>query len=186
VKKTDTNKLILTALFAALTAVGAFIRIPMPFVPVTMQTMFVSFAGIFLGPFYGAMSQLVYITVGLSGIPVFAQGGGPSYIFQPSFGFLTGFVFASYAMGRIFEALKKEATFKNLFMVSTAGQVVIYAFGLPYLYFINNLYLNKPMPLDKLLYFGTSLFFVSGGITVFVVSYISVIVYPRIRKFIAR
>ncbi len=169
-------------MFAALTAVGAFIRIPMPFVPVTMQTMFVSFAGIFLGPVYGALSQLVYVTVGLSGIPVFAQGGGPSYVFQPSFGFLIGFVFAAYAMGKIIEVLK-EATFKNIFIASAAGQVVIYAFGLPYLYFINNLYLNKPMPLDKLLYFGSSLFIVSGGLTVLVVSYVSALVYPRLKKF---
>ncbi|HNY10116.1 MAG TPA: biotin transporter BioY [Candidatus Wallbacteria bacterium] len=180
--KKNTNKLVLTALFAALTAVGAFIRIPMPFVPVTMQTMFVSFAGIFLGPYYGALSQLVYIMVGLSGIPIFANGGGPSYIFQPSFGFLIGFVFASYAMGKIFELLK-EAAFKNLLIVSIAGQIVIYAFGLPYLYFINKLYLNSPMPLDKLLYFGSSLFIVSGGLTVIVVSYVSSLVYPRLQKF---
>ena len=181
-KKINTNKLILTGLFAALTAVGAFIRIPMPFVPVTMQTMFVSFAGILLGPYYGALSLLVYITVGISGIPVFAQGGGPSYVFQPSFGFLAGFVFAACAMGKIFEVLK-DATFKNLLITCTAGQIVIYAFGLPYLYLINNLYLDSPMSLYKLLYFGSSLFIISGGLTVLVVSYVSVLVYPRLRKF---
>lgn len=182
-KNSKTKMLILSALFAALTAVGAFIRIPIPFVPVTMQVMFVSFAAILLGPHYGALSQLVYIFTGLAGIPVFAKGGGITYIFQPSFGFLIGFVFAAYTTGRVFEILR-EATFKNIFIAVVAGQVVIYAVGLPYLYAMNNYYLSQPMPLDKMFYFGFSLFAVSGTITAVVVSYISEIIYKRIRPFV--
>jgi len=182
-KNSKTKMLVLSALFAALTAVGAFIRIPIPFVPVTMQVIFVSFAAILLGPYYGALSQLVYIFTGLSGIPVFAKGGGITYVFQPSFGFLIGFVFAAYTTGRIFEILK-EATFKNIFIAVMAGQIVIYAVGLPYLYAINNYYLSQPMPLDKIFYFGFSLFAVSGTLTAVIVSYISEIIYKRIRSFV--
>ncbi len=182
-KKSKTKMLILSALFAALTAVGAFIKIPIPFVPVTMQVMFVSFAAILLGPYYGALSQLVYIFTGLSGIPVFAKGGGFTYVFQPSFGFLIGFVFAAYAIGRIFEILK-EASFKNIFIAVVSGQVVIYATGLPYLYMMNNYYLSQPLPLDKIFYLGFSLFAVSGMLTALVVSYISAAIYRRTKLFV--
>ncbi len=179
-KNSKTKMLVLSSLFAALTAVGAFLTIPIPFVPITMQTLFVSFAAILLGPYYGALSQLVYIFTGLSGVPVFAKGGGIVYIFQPSFGFLIGFVFAAYAMGRIFEILK-EATFKNIFIAVISGQIVIYAAGMPYLYAINKYYLNQPIPLDKFLYSGFSLFAVSGTLTAITVSYISEIIYKRIK-----
>jgi biotin transporter BioY len=85
------NKLSLTALFAALTAVGAFIKIPLPYVPLTLQTLFVMLAANLLGPKYGSLSQGIYLALGLIGLPIFAQGGGPGYIFQPTFGYLVGY-----------------------------------------------------------------------------------------------
>ena len=66
-----TRALILTALFAALTAVGAFLRIPFPIAPITLQVFFTAMAGVLLGPRYGALSQLVYVVLGLIGLPVF-------------------------------------------------------------------------------------------------------------------
>jgi len=175
--------MILTALFAALTAIGAFISIPMPFVPVTMQTVFVSFAAIFLGPRYGALSQIVYISIGLLGIPVFTKGGGPSYIFQPSFGFLIGFVFAAYTMGRLMEIFQ-EPSFKNIFICALCGQIVIYAAGMPYLYFINNMYLNIPITFSKLIYSAFALFAVSGMFSVITVSVVSTTVYKRMKHLV--
>ena len=59
------------ALFAALTAVGAFIRIPLGYSSITLQTFFTAMAGCVLGPWYGALSQLVYVALGL----VFLQNG---------------------------------------------------------------------------------------------------------------
>ena len=53
------------ALFAALTAVGAFIRIPLGYSSITLQTFFTAMAGCVLGPWYGALSQLVYVALGL-------------------------------------------------------------------------------------------------------------------------
>ena len=84
--------MILVALFAALIAVGAFIRVPVPLVPFTMQTFFVVLAGMLLGKKLGGASALVYLAVGLIGIPVFTQGGGIGYVLKPSFGYLIGFV----------------------------------------------------------------------------------------------
>ena len=90
--KSRTYKMILVALFAALIAVGAFIRVPVPLVPFTMQTFFVILAGMLLSKKLGAASALVYLAVGLIGIPVFTQGGGIGYVLKPSFGYLIGFI----------------------------------------------------------------------------------------------
>ena len=61
---------------AAVTAVGAYLKIPLPMLPVTLQMTFVGLAGFWLGPWHGAASQLTYLCVGLVGVPVFAKGGG--------------------------------------------------------------------------------------------------------------
>ncbi len=87
-----TKMLLLTALFAALTAVGAFLKIPIPPVAITLQTLFMVLAGLLLGAKYGALSQLVYVALGLVGLPIFTQGGGFSYVLMPSFGFLLGLI----------------------------------------------------------------------------------------------
>ncbi len=75
----DTKNMILAALFSALTAVGAFISIPAAAAPITMQYFFTLMSGIILGKKWGALSQLIYLLVGLAGFPVFTQGGGLSY-----------------------------------------------------------------------------------------------------------
>lgn len=88
----DTRDLVLFALFTALIAIGAFIRIPVPFCPFTLQLLFTTLAGLLLGSRRGAASVAVYVFLGLIGLPVFTSGGGPSYIFQPTFGYLLGFI----------------------------------------------------------------------------------------------
>lgn len=77
--------LILVAMFAALTAIGAFIKIPIPYVPFTLQFLFCAFAGMILGARLGALSQIIYVAIGLAGIPVFTEGGGIGYVFKPTF-----------------------------------------------------------------------------------------------------
>jgi biotin transport system substrate-specific component len=93
----------LVALFAALTGIGAFIRIPIPYVPLSLQNLMVMFAGLILGGRLAALSQLVYILVGLLGIPIFVHGGGLGYVLQPSFGYLLGFIPGAYVIGRLIE-----------------------------------------------------------------------------------
>ena len=68
---------ILCAIFTALIAIGAFIRIPVPVVPFTLQFLFTTLAGVLLGSRLGALSVTIYIVLGLMGVPVFAEGGGP-------------------------------------------------------------------------------------------------------------
>lgn len=145
--------IILAGLFAALTAIGAFIKIPLPYLPLTLQVFFCLLAGILLGPKWGAASQLVYIAIGLTGIPVFTNGGGPGYIFQPSFGYLLGLIACASVIGLITQRLKK-ITVTRLFLINLLGVLVIYAIGLPYLYIIFNAYMGKPTTLAKVLSIG--------------------------------
>ena len=94
-----TRNMVLAALFAALTAIGAFLQIPTGTVPITLQFLFTALAGLLLGWKWGAISQLLYVGIGLLGLPVFTQGGGIGYVLQPSFGFLLGLIPAAAVIG---------------------------------------------------------------------------------------
>lgn len=93
--------LVRALLFAALTGIGALIRIPTSPVPVTMQVFFVLLSGMVLGPFWGSMSQVLYLCMGLCGAPFFAAPpyAGPAVLFGPTGGYLWGFVLAAGTAG---------------------------------------------------------------------------------------
>ena len=91
----NTSKLIQAALFTAITAVGAFISVPLPFtpIPVTLATLAAMLAGTLLGPRYGSLSQIVYLLLGAVGLPVFHNfTGGLGILTGPTGGFLLGYV----------------------------------------------------------------------------------------------
>lgn len=155
--KKKTTDIVMVSLFAALTAVGAFIKIPIPNVPLTLQTLMVMFAGLILGSRMGALSQLLYLTIGLLGLPIFAQGGGPGYILQPSFGFLLGFIAGAYVIGKIVER-EERLSFPRVLAALFLGQAVIYLFGIAYLHFNLNFILHKPVSLLTTLKIGLIIF----------------------------
>ncbi|MGI6778399.1 MAG: biotin transporter BioY [Acetivibrionales bacterium] len=140
--KIKTRDLILTALFAALMVAGAFIKIPFPFVPLTFQPFFCAYAGIILGSRLGALSQVLYLLIGLTGVPVFAYGGGITYIYNPTFGFIIGFIAAAYLMGKISEN-RKHIDFLNSCKTVLSGLLLINLIGVPYFYLIKNLFLAQ-------------------------------------------
>lgn len=114
VSKTLT-KVIGVGVFITLTALGAFVRIPLAFtpVPITLQTLFVLLAGAFLGTRLGSISQLSYILLGISGVPIFSNAGfGLVYVLGPTGGYLLGFIIASLFVGRF---IKYAAS--NLFYI---------------------------------------------------------------------
>lgn len=90
------------SIMAALTAVGAFIIIPLPGspVPVTFQLLFTFLAGGLLGSKAGFYSQVIYLMLGIAGLPVFAGGtGGIGVLFGPTAGYIYGFLIAGYISG---------------------------------------------------------------------------------------
>ena len=139
------------ALFAALTAVGAFIRIPLGYSSITLQTFFTAMAGCVLGPWYGALSQLVYVALGLVGLPIFTQGGGIGYLMQPTCGFLIGLIPAAWVIGRI-AGRKPEP--KQIVPACLLGYGVLYAIGVPYMALILNTFLGKGMGFSAIRWAG--------------------------------
>ncbi len=139
--KLSTRDLIITALFTSLTAVGGFISIPLGPVPITLQTLFVVLSGLILGAKLGALSQIVYVILGLIGLPIFSGGtGGLTSIVNPTFGFLISFIVAAYVIGKITE--KNKSLSKIIYSV-ILGSFVIYIIGVPYFYFIFTNFLGK-------------------------------------------
>ena len=91
----DTKTMILCSLFTALVAIGAFIRIPLPVTVFTMQFIFVLLAGLLLGSKRGALSVFMYVLIGFVGFPIVTEGGGPTYLLKPTFGYLLAFILAA-------------------------------------------------------------------------------------------
>lgn len=140
--------LTLCGFFAALIAVGAFIRIEIPVEPYamhfTLQWFFVLIAGMLLGRKRAAMSVGVYLIIGLAGVPVFASGGGPAYLIRPTFGFLLGFLLAAYVMGMLIER-KAKVSFGWMMFTSVVGLISYYGAGVLYFYFISNYVIRMPV-----------------------------------------
>jgi len=140
--ESQARKIAYISVFAALTATGAMISLPLPFssVPFTLQVLFVLLSGLVLGPFDGALSQLVYLLMGAVGLPVFAQfSGGLGVILGKTGGYLIGFVFASFVAG----LLGRGSNFLRLFLASVLALLMIYFFGVFQLSLVLNLGFKK-------------------------------------------
>lgn len=143
---TKTQDLTYMALFTALIAVGAFIKIPIPVVPFTLQFLFTMMAGLLLGGRNGGLCVAVYMALGLAGLPIFAEGGGVWYVMKPSFGYIIGFCVASYVTGKLVEKLK-VFTFKKILLCNFTGLLIVYGMGMVYYYIISNYVILTPIGL---------------------------------------
>ena len=102
--------------------------------------------GLLLGAKLGCLAVCVYILLGLAGVPVFTQGGGIGYIFQPTFGYIIGFAVGAYVTGKIANG-KKNPGYTRLLVANVIGLGIVYLFGMVYYYFISNFYLGTPIGL---------------------------------------
>ena len=143
------RKLVYTALLAALTAAGAFLRIPLGFSSITLQFLFTAMAGVLLGAGGGALSQAVYVGLGLMGLPIFTTGGGLGYVLQPTFGFLLGLIPSAAVIGAL---TRRSASSGRIVLACIAGLAVLYAVGIPYMALILNGYMGKGMTPAALLW----------------------------------
>jgi len=91
------------ALMVAATAALSFLRVPLPFtpVPITGQTLGTMLAGILLGAGDGAISQVVYVLLGIAGLPLFGGLAGPGVLMGPTGGYLVGLIGGAYVTGWI-------------------------------------------------------------------------------------
>jgi biotin transport system substrate-specific component len=78
----------------------------------------------------GALSQIAYVVLGLN-LPIFTQGGGISYLKEPSFGYLLGFIAGAWVCG--FLAFRMPARVESLAFSCICGLLTIHIYGLGYL-----------------------------------------------------
>jgi len=122
----------LAVLFALFTALMAQLVIPLPFtpVPITGQTFAVLLTGALLGSRLGAVSMVLYVTLGAVGLPFYAGGAhGMQVVFGATGGYLLGFIVADFVVGRLAE-LRWDRSLQRSLPAMAAGQAVIYALGL--------------------------------------------------------
>ncbi len=178
----STRKLIMVALFAALTAIGSMITIPIGPVPITLQNMFPMLAGLIIGPEAAAMSQFVYLLLGIVGLPVFAGGtGGVNSIFTPSFGYIIGFILSAFVIGKI-SRLVGRLTFVKSVVICIVGTLMIYLIGIPYLYIVLNNVLGKKITITYAMKIGFILFIPGDILKIIVVSFISNKIVPLLKR----
>ena len=176
-----TKRMALCALFVALIAAGAFLKVPIPLVPFTLQFLFTTLAGLLLGGRLGGLSVCAYIALGLAGLPLFAQGGGLGYIVQPSFGYIIGFAAGAYMTGTIANR-KEQPAFSRLLAANFVGLGIVYLFGMFYYYLMSRFYLGSPIGLWPL-FFYCFLLAVPGDILLcFVGAILAKRLIPLIRK----
>jgi biotin transport system substrate-specific component len=92
-----------TSLFIALTAVFSWISIPFFPVPLTLQTLAVLLTGTIMKRYAGIV-MLLYILLGILGLPVFHNGtAGIGVLLGPTGGYLLGFIPAAFILGILYE-----------------------------------------------------------------------------------
>lgn len=137
------KRLLLTALFSALIIVGAYLKVPLPPVPITLQTMFVLLAGFCCGSRLALASTATYLLLGLIGLPVFSGGGGLGHLIGPTGGFLLGLMPAALVAGLGGNTITKEESQKTYYrlclLFGFLATLVVYLAGVPFLKYSRSL-----------------------------------------------
>ncbi len=146
------REMTLCTLFVALVTAGTFIRIPVGTDVYTLQFLFTLLAGLLLGARLGAAAVATYVLLGLVGVPVFASGGGPGYILQPTFGYLIGFILQAWYCGAASRRLASRS-FRNLLAVNGVGMAIVYVIGISYFYFVSNYVIDAPIAVWPVIFY---------------------------------
>jgi biotin transport system substrate-specific component len=111
-----------------LLAASAHVRIPFIPVPATLQSLAIALIAAGFGARLGVATILLYIVEGLSGLPVFTNGGGPAYVFSPTFGFIVGWLPMALIIGAAADrGLSRRIL--PLFALMVLGDAVSFVFG---------------------------------------------------------
>ncbi|MDR2807562.1 MAG: biotin transporter BioY [Spirochaetaceae bacterium] len=133
-----TIRLSLVALFAALTAAGTFIAIPLPVspVPIVLQNLFAVLSGLLLGPALGSGAVGLFLIAGTIGLPIFSgASGGIAHFLKPSGGYLPGYLLAALCAGLIVGTPRsgQKTPLWRIIVATISGFLIIYLPGVPWL-----------------------------------------------------
>jgi biotin transport system substrate-specific component len=167
--------MVLASLMAALTAVGAYIHVPIGPVPIVLSTLFVLLSGLLLGSRWGFMSICLYLFVGAIGLPVFSGGrGGLAHFFGPTGGYLFGYLLAAWLTGFISER-SRGLLFLEILGV-TMGSLLIYGLGVPWLKMVTQ------MPWAKAFIVGMAPFLIGDAVKASVALILARAVRPVLKR----
>ena len=154
----DTSIMTKTALFVAILSISSYLVIPLPFTPLvlSLHTVMVNLIGLLLNPRYAAYTILIYLIMGLIGMPIFSGGtAGPGKLFGPTGGFYFGFFFAVIVISML---KGKKAHFIRYMLVTIgAGLPIQHIFAVLFLCFHNGFQIQSA-------FFTVSLPFILGDI----------------------
>ncbi len=175
----NTRKTLITSLFTGLIIVGAFIRVPLPPVPITLQTLFVLFTSLVGGIQIGFISFIIYLLLGSIGLPIFSSGGGMAAIIGPTGGFLFGMLLATLVAG-FFSNMGKNKKNRILYFIigGILGSIAIYIIGIPWLK------ITTGMPWLKTIQVGLIPFIIGDSIKLIAAILLSNKFYDRIHELI--
>ena len=151
-KHLTVREIVLCGLFIALITTGTFIRIPIGTDVYTLQFLFTLLAGLVLGARLGAIAVASYVLLGLLGVPVFASGGGPAYLLQPTFGYLLAFILQAWFCG-FYVRRSSAVSYRQLLSANLGGMVLVYAIGIAWFYLVSNYVIAAPIPLWSAIFY---------------------------------
>lgn len=158
-----TSDLTRVALLLSLLIISAQFSIPIGPIAISLQTFVVLIIGLILSTRQAVLTTVLYLVVGLIGLPVFTQAmGGPHSIILPSFGFILSFTPAVWGMSKV-RNMNSTHQVNNYVIAVLLGNLIIYLVGIAYMAFILIVYLGNEMSFWKILSIGM-LPFIPGDI----------------------
>ena len=176
-------KVLMVICMAVITGVSAQIKFYLPWtpVPITGQTFVVLMSGILLGAYWGGLSQLIYLLIGIAGIPWFSTGkAGLSTLLGPTGGYLIGFILASLFLGYFVDKYVRSRKFlPMLTLMLIANFIFIYGFGIIQLGIWSNFINNKEAGFVALLNMGAIPFIIGDIIKILIASGVTKVITPK-------
>lgn len=174
------KRLLLTSLFSALIIIGAYLRFPLPPVPITLQTLFVLLAGFLGGTRMALSSTAIYLLLGAVGLPVFSSGGGLGNLIGPTGGFLIALLPAACIAGIAGNFSAKAEKPRTYFVLCLGfgliATLVIYLVGVPFLKY------NRSLSWSVAIQAGMLPFLIGDVIKLLVASQLARSFQPRISQ----
>ena len=124
-------KKLLPPLFCALIIVGTYIRVPLPPVPITLQSMIIMIAAFTLDWKQSLTAVFLWLFLGLVGLPVFTSGGGIAAFLGPTGGYIWGMMLTPPLFSALPKAFKDK--FWKLILLGIPLNLIIYLIGTAYL-----------------------------------------------------
>jgi len=148
-KKINTHQLTLIGVMAAVTCILGPLSLPIGIVPISLTNLAIYFSVYVLGQKRGTLSYIVYLLIGLIGLPVFSGfSGGLTKLFGPTGGYLIGFIFMAFISGFFIDKFSNKIYMCFLGMI--LGTVLAYILGTAWLAYQSNLTFNATLAIGVL------------------------------------